>query len=115
MTTYLMSTSIIPSGFEGIVEVRNLTIGEAWRILNRAMGYVSAVGHKSTAEALSILLDMPIEADRITVKVELYDNFVCFQLNSRPPEGKILTLKELEAIGYSLRELVFLPLDYPYD
>lgn len=106
-----MSTSIIPSGFEGLVEVQNLTIGEAWRLLNRERGYVSAVGHQSTAEALSTILEMPVRANRITVKVELYDNFVCFQLNSRPPEGKILTLKELEAIGYSLRELVFLPLD----
>jgi hypothetical protein len=109
METYLMSTSIVPGGYSGLVRVRDLTVPEAVEIL--AAGYNSAVGHTSTAEILTELFGQQVEANRITVAVRPGDRFVCFQLARRPPEGAILDRKALEELGYSLRLMEFLGLE----
>jgi len=104
-TTYLMSTSIVPAGYEGRVKVRDLTVNEARLILKR--GFTSAVGHTATAEVLQELLGLEVRANRLTVTVRPGDRFVCFQLHKRPPEGAILDRDQLEAVGYSLRLMEF--------
>jgi len=50
---------------------------------------------------LTELLEVPVEMNRINYRQEPGDIAVVFKLNTRPPEGWILTREEIEAIGYS--------------
>lgn len=60
----------------------------------------SAVGHQATAELLSVLLDYPVEMNRMEFKQSVGDVGLVFKLNGRVPEGVILSLGEIEAMGY---------------
>jgi hypothetical protein len=99
MALYLMSTTVIPSGCDGIWTFQTVTNEEAKSFLIGAEA-VSAIGHASTAEAMSSALGAKVEMNRITVQPEVGDYFLCFRLNSRPPEGAILDLETLKEIGF---------------
>jgi hypothetical protein len=60
----------------------------------------SAIGHQSTAELLTTLLEFPVAANRMEFQQMLDDAALIFKLNGRPPEGKVLSREELEEIGY---------------
>jgi hypothetical protein len=96
---YLMSTTVIPSGASGDWTVTPLALSAAQEIV-RQHEWVSAVGHESTAEIMSGLLEQPVEANRLSVAPEEGDHFLCFKLKRRPPEGAILDKATLEAIGF---------------
>jgi len=104
MTTYIMSTTIIPGGAWGRWEMDSIDLREAaLMVFPEGPGYkgwTSAVGHESTAEILSDLLGVNIPQNRITVAPVPGDRFLCFRLMSRPPEGAILDRPTLESIGY---------------
>ena len=61
---------------------------------------LSAIGHQSTADILSELLEIPVEVNRINYRQELDDLAIVFKLKGRPLEGAILSREEIEAIGY---------------
>ncbi len=63
--------------------------------------FISAVGHSSSAEAMTAALGLTVEANRITVTPEPGDQFLCLRLLSRAPEGVILDRAGLEAIGFT--------------
>jgi hypothetical protein len=98
MTTYIMSTTIIPSGSWGTWTMLPATIAEVAEAI--AEGATSAVGHEETAAVIQTLTNQPIAAHRITVRPEVGDTFFCFSLKRRPPEAAVLTREQLEAIGY---------------
>ncbi len=102
---YIMNTSIIPSDFEGMVKVEAIDLEEAKRLLNKE--WTSAVGHKSTAELLSVLLGMEIPFNRITVQVKIGDVFLCFQPKERLEEGKVYTKEEMQKIPMVVKKLTF--------
>ncbi len=60
----------------------------------------SAIGHQSTAELLTTLLEFPVAVSRMTYAQRRGDAALVFKLKVRPPEGKVLTRAELEEIGY---------------
>jgi len=60
----------------------------------------SAIGHQSTAELLSSLLDLPVPNNRIEFMQTTDDLALVFKLNQRPPEGRVLSREEIEEIGY---------------
>lgn len=62
--------------------------------------FISAIGHESTAEILSILLGKNIPVNRVAIKMQPRDRALIFRLKARPPEGKILTKEEIDEIGY---------------
>jgi hypothetical protein len=64
-------------------------------------GFLSAIGHKTTADVMSVITGYPVEANRILYRQEVGDKAVVFRLEGRPPEGAILTAEEIEDIGYS--------------
>lgn len=95
---YLMNTSILPNfgsyTYEPISQknvVQQLTTRR----------WTSAVGHDSTAEVVTILTGVPVKMNRITIELKIGDSAIVFKLNSRPPEGAILSREELEKIGFS--------------
>jgi hypothetical protein len=103
MTVYLMSTTVIPSGAWGRWEMDSVDLTQVQLALypENGDGYVSAVGHESTAQIMTELTGQPVAANRITVQPVPGDVFYCFKLDKRPPEGAILDRAQLEELGYS--------------
>ncbi|NKI33914.1 DUF1874 domain-containing protein [Wenzhouxiangella sp. XN79A] len=65
-------------------------------------GFVSAIGHSSTAEILSDLLGHHIEHQRISVQMETGDRAIVFRLLQRVPPQDISSKQQLEEVGYEL-------------
>jgi len=63
--------------------------------------FYSCIGHKETAEFLTLLLDVEVKFNRENIKLNFGDKMVVFQLNERLPEGKILTKEELQNYNYA--------------
>ncbi len=55
------------------------------------------------------LLGVPVPVNRIQYEQTTGDLAVVFKLRGRPPEGKILTAEEIEAIGYDFGLLTLEP------
>lgn len=66
-------------------------------------GFISAIGHKATAEIMSDMLGIDIPMNRIQFYQEVGQIVIVFKLNERPPEGEVLDRKELESTGYCLK------------
>lgn len=77
-----------------------LTAAEAKILLTDR--FVSAIGHPSSAEFLSALLDMAIPVNRIEIAMQPGDAALVLRLKSRLPEGKVLTHEEIHQIPYEL-------------
>lgn len=65
----------------------------------------SAIGHQSTAKIMSTLLGVEIPVNRQMFCQEVGQQALVFKLNGRPEEGKILTVAEIEQIGYKFQLL----------
>lgn len=63
---------------------------------------VSAIGHQSTADLASALLNMTIEVNRAMVSMGVGDVALCVKPKVRLEEGKVLTLDELIATPCSI-------------
>ena len=76
------------------VEFRRVGLDEVKTILSN--GFVSAVGHRDTASALSRILGMEVPANRASIQLQPGDTLVVFQLAlGRLPIGKELTEEEI--------------------
>ena len=99
MTLYVLNTTVIPSGTDGIWETSIISV-EAARYNIKSFSFVSAVGHESTAEIMTELLGVEIPVNRIAVKPLPGDRLLCFKLKGRAPEGVILNQNQIEDLGY---------------
>jgi len=79
------------------IKVKKISLEEAKKILSSG-GFISAIGHPSTAAILSQLLGVSVPANRIEVKLQPNQQLIVFQLNVRLPEGKILSESELQQL-----------------
>lgn len=86
----------------GVYRISDISSEDAKNLLNKN-GFISAIGHKSTAEAISDSFGMDIPMNRIDFKQEVGQKAVVFKLNKRPIEGSILDRQEIEEIGYSFK------------
>jgi hypothetical protein len=103
MTLYLLNTTVVPCGSDGIWDVKTLPLASAKSLLARtspATTYTSAVGHESTAAIMAELLGVQVPVNRIQVTPALGDKLLCFKLKQRAPEGVILSAPEIEELGY---------------
>lgn len=66
---------------------------------------VSALGHRGAAEALSLITGVEVTAPRTRVEQQIGQLAVVLQVDTRLPEGKVLTRKELDEVGYSLKKV----------
>lgn len=101
MLLAILNTSIITA--YGEFRYIPLSLEDAQNVAQTAnMGYgvLSAVGHQSTAEILTELLEFDIPVNRIQFAQEPGQDALVFKLKGRAPEGVILTREEIEAIGY---------------
>lgn len=106
MKLAILNTSILTN--HGTYKYDPLSLSDAKHIVYDANdpmigpdnGILSAVGHQSTAEVLTELLETPIAMNRIQFAQEIGQSAIVFKLNGRPPESKILSREEIEKIGY---------------
>jgi hypothetical protein len=73
---------------------------ESARILANSMEITSHIGHQSTAKLVARLLGRPIEYTREELHQKTGQLALVFRLKERQPEGVVLSLDELEQIGY---------------
>ncbi|MGC8530022.1 MAG: STIV orfB116 family protein [Leptospirillia bacterium] len=103
---YLLNSPII-SDFGHWSYRGPLTVTEAREIV--AEGFVSAIGHFSTANLLTRILGRQVLVNRIPVVFEPGDRALVFQLEQRLSEGRILGEAELLRTGFRLGLLERLP------
>lgn len=100
----LLNTSIATT--PGTFKLEDITLTKAKNIIkNNADNLLSAIGHDSTAQIMSELLENKIEVNRIQFEQEVEQQAIVFKLNGRPPEGTILSLEDIEKIGYKFQLL----------
>lgn len=102
MKLVILNTSILTT--TGRFELKDITLDEA-RNLVIENEILSAVGHQSTADILTTLLETEVPMNRIMFEQEIGQKALVFKLNGRPEEGKILTTEEIETIGYKFQLL----------
>lgn len=94
----LLNTAIVTT--TGTFKVEEISLEDARKIVNGADEFTSAIGHQSTADVLTTLLETTVEMNRMTFTQE-DELALIFKLKSRAPEGVILSKEEIEKIGYS--------------
>jgi len=101
---YILNSSTLPlePGKEYIIKAKELSVEEAKKILQSEQ-FTSAVGHQSTAEALTNIFGVEIKFNRIQITLQPGDKLISIILKKRLPEGQVLkTVEELEQVGYSI-------------
>lgn len=102
MKLALLNTSIITS--VGTFEIHDITLEEAKEIINKNE-FQSYIGHESTAQILTSLLEKEVIMDRTPFEQQTGQQALVFKLNGRPEEGKILTAEEIHQIGFKFQLL----------
>lgn len=98
----ILNTTILTA--DGDFSLKTISLKEAKKLI-KGKEILSAVGHESTRQILTNLLKVDVPVNRIQFKQESGQKALCFKLLGRPEEGKILTLKEIEEIGYEFKIL----------
>jgi hypothetical protein len=105
----ILNTSILTA--YGQFEYIPLTLEKAKELV-QSLSFQSAIGHESTAQIISTLLNVSCPVNRINYMQQIGDLALVFKLNGRPAEGKILTQEEIEKMGYSWGLIVRQAWDY---
>lgn len=98
----ILNTTILTS--DGDFKLSTISLDEAKEIV-KYKEIVSAVGHESTAQILTELLGVNVPINKINFKQEKGQTALCFKLKGRPEEGKVLTVEDIESIGYEFKKL----------
>lgn len=112
------TTGIFTNLKECRVIYKEISLAQAKKLVSEGI-FESAIGHESTIDIINTLLDLNIKKEkdergqlkRLQVNFQYYDEALCFQVATRPPEGKILTLEELKAYAYKFTYLEILPVE----
>jgi len=102
MTVFLTNSftlsMIVPSLLEkgAIIKASPISLGEVKALIKE--GFISAVGHESTARVLGRLLGVEVPFNRVQISVEEGDVIISFQFLVRLPEGKVLGDDEVLAL-----------------
>lgn len=100
----LLNTSILTTA--GEYSLTDITLDEARAIVKKHRDNLnSAIGHASTADIMTALLSVKIPINRQMFIQEVGQRALVFKLNGRPEEGKILTVEDIEQIGYKFQLL----------
>lgn len=107
MKLALLNTTIATT--DGTFEVKTISKQEARELIRHYSfsgdGLDSAIGHTATAEIMSTLLGCTIHPNRQEFEQQVSQTALVFKLNSRIPEGKVLTAEEIEEIGYTFKTM----------
>ena len=98
----LLNTSIMTT--DGTYSLKTITLEDAKKLIaQNCEDILSAIGHQSTAEIMSALLEIEVQNNRIQFKQQVGQDALVFKLRGRPPEGKILTIEEMHEIGFDFQ------------
>ena len=92
----ILNTSILTT--YGSYFYEPITLTQAKKLIEQ--GFKSAVGHQSTCDILTSLLEVNVPMNRVMYKQDSGDQALIFKLKGRPEEGKILSIEEIKEIGY---------------
>jgi len=101
---YVLNSATLPlkEGGKYLIKARQLSVKEASEVLKKEQ-FVSAVGHESTAKALSNVFGVEIPFNRVQITLQPGDKLLSIILKKRLEEGKVLrTVEELEQVGYTI-------------
>lgn len=101
-TIAILNTTIATA--DGEYSLKTISLEETKEIL-KDKNILSAIGHESTAQILTQLLNREVNLNRIEFTQNVNQKAICFKLKGRPKEGQILSLQELEKIGYEFKLL----------
>lgn len=98
-TKYLVnafSLNMLPLvvGGEVTIKVKRLTTNEFCEELRS--GFISAIGHESTAFLISQLCNVPVSVNRQQIKIGDGEEALVMTVAIRLPEGKVLSQQKLE-------------------
>lgn len=65
-------------------------------------GFISAIGHESTARVLGAVLGVEVPMSRVRISLAPGDRALVFRLKTRPPEGALLDEAALRAMDWEL-------------
>lgn len=99
ITLALLNTSIITE--DGQYTLETIDLDHAKELVASAEALDSAIGHDATAQIMTTLLGAEVAVNRQIFAQQIGQVALVFKLNGRPPEGTILTLDEIEKIGYT--------------
>ena len=99
----ILNTSILTS--DGEYRLESISLDDARYFARHSEGFISAIGHESTAAILTELLGVPVPVNRIQFAQVPGQLALVFKLRGRPAEGRILSKEEIEAIGYDFKIL----------
>lgn len=101
----ILNTSIATE--DGLYRLSSISLEEARRLVNESEELDSAVGHEATAQILSALLGVEILVNRQKFSQQAGQKALVFKLlnPNRLPEGRILSLEEIEEVGYKFQVL----------
>ena len=103
------SPSMLPDTPGGVsVHFAELNLGKVKELLNNG-NFVSAVGHQSTADFISMLVGVSVPANRTSIKLQYGDELLVLQLMSRLPEGVVLSKEEVEKVPHKWYLVRLLP------
>ncbi|MEN3001867.1 MAG: YddF family protein [Armatimonadota bacterium] len=88
----------------GSYDYKPITVEEARALVSN--GFVSYIGHESTAQVLSEILGVEVPVNRAVYVQQVGDRAIVFKLRDRLPAGQILERQQIEEIGYELGLLV---------
>ena len=94
----LLNTSILTSF--GSYNYREINLEQARELVQNNQ-IQSAIGHQSTADIMTTLLEVEVPLNRIQFKQKEGETALVFQLKGRAPEGAILSVEELQQIGFT--------------
>lgn len=102
----LLNTTIATN--DGVFQVETISLDRAKRLMSQhinvyGVGVDSAIGHESTAQVMTELLGFDVPVNRQQFQQQPGQLALVFKLKGRPPEGKILSSDEIEAIGYEFK------------
>lgn len=110
---YLLNTTIMPN--EGVYVNRKVSLTEVEAILETNPTFTSALGHQGSADAFNSLFPrLNCEVNRIPATMQPGDEAIALKVLGRLPEGQILSLTELEAIGFEFFQIKMV-MDVPAD
>ena len=110
MKLALLNTTIA-TALNATYELRTLALSEAQQLYHECAdgndsmhrdGVQSYIGHESTAQLFTTLMSggAIVEMNRQQFSQEVDQSALVLKLKGRAPEGVILNLEEIEAIGY---------------
>jgi Domain of unknown function (DUF1874) len=99
----MLSTAILTA--DGTYSMRSILLSEARSVATAASSIESYIGHQSTAELMSRLLGIQVEANRGSAAQQPNQTALIWRLETRLAEGQLLSDAELRSLPGSWKLL----------